>query len=136
VLYGDSYLPVDLRAVEAAWACPGALALMTVYRNEERWDRSNCILREGRVVLYDKSRPVNRRAEMRWIDYGLSVFRRAVLLDRVPPGVAADLADLQRELSIAGELRGHEVRERFYEAGSPAGLRDLEQYLGSCGRSR
>ena len=66
---------------------------------------------------------------MRWIDYGLSIFTRAALAERVPAGAVADLADVQRDLSLAGQLAGVEVRERFYEAGSPEGLRDLEAYL-------
>jgi hypothetical protein len=36
---------------------------------------------------------------------------------------------LFRELSISGRLAAFEVHERFYEIGSPAGLRDFEQYL-------
>jgi NDP-sugar pyrophosphorylase family protein len=129
VLYGDSYLPVSFAAVEAAWRKSRRPAVMTVLRNEERWDRSNCIYRDGLVVLYDKSRPAGRRGEMSWIDYGLSVLTSRVVEERVPAGTVADLAEVQRELSIAGELAGMEVRERFYEAGSPAGLRDFEAYL-------
>src|SRR5258708_24079133 len=107
-------------------------ALMTVLRNEGRWDTSNSVYREGRVVLYDKSRPEARRDEMRWIDYGLSVLTRAAVVERVPPGTVADLADLQRDLSTLGELAGLEVRQRFYEAGSPARLPDLEAHLGQA----
>lgn len=129
VLYGDSYLPASVGAAEAAWRDSGAEALMTVMRNEGRWDRSNCVYRNGRVILYDKSRPLERRDEMRWIDYGLSVLTRDVLAGRVAPGAEADLADLQHELSVSDRLAGLEVRERFYEAGSPAGLRALETFL-------
>jgi NDP-sugar pyrophosphorylase family protein len=129
VLYGDSYLPVDLAGVEAAWRRSGAPALMTVMRNDERWDRSNCIYADGRVVLYDKSRPAGRRDEMRWIDYGLSVLTGPTVADLVPSGTVVDLAALQHILSVSGRLAGVEVRERFYEAGSPAGLRDLEAHL-------
>lgn len=129
VLYGDSYLPVSFAAVEEAWRASRKPALMTVLRNEERWDRSNCIYRDGQVQLYDKSRPPDRRAEMRWIDYGLSVLTGPVVKERIPARAVADLADIQRDLSVSGELAGLEVSERFYEAGSPTGLQDLEEYL-------
>jgi MurNAc alpha-1-phosphate uridylyltransferase len=46
-----------------------------------------------------------------------------------PPDKVSDLADLMRKLSLESQLAGFEVTERFYEAGSPEGLRDLEQYL-------
>ena len=102
---------------------------MTVLRNDGRWDRSNCIYRDGRVVLYDKGRPTERLAEMHWIDYGISVIERSVLARHVSPGTVADLADIQSRLSVAGDLAGLEVTERFYEAGSRTGLRDLEAHL-------
>ena len=64
---------------------------------------------------------------MEYIDYGLSAFRRDVL-ERWG-GQSYDLATLLHELSVKGKLAGFEVDRRFYEIGSPAGLRDFEQYL-------
>lgn len=129
VLYGDSYLPAGVAGAEAAWRRSGAPALMTVLRNEGRWDRSNCVYRDGRIVLYDKRGPAELRAEMHWIDYGLSVLTRDAVEEHVPAGAVADLADVQHRLSVTGRLAGLEVHERFYEAGSPDGLRELEDYL-------
>jgi NDP-sugar pyrophosphorylase family protein len=129
VLYGDSYLPVDFGAIERAWEQTPLPALMTVFRNDGQWDASNAIYDDGRVVLYDKDRPEDQVAEMHWIDYGLSILTRDVVAERVPPGAVTDLADLMRELSLEGKLAGFEVSERFYEAGSSKGLRDLERYL-------
>lgn len=129
VLYGDSYLPAGVAGPETAWRRSGAPALMTVLRNEGRWDRSNCVYRGGRVVLYDKRRPAERRGEMHWIDYGLSVLTRAAIEEHVPAGAVADLAEVHHRLSVTGRLAGFEVHERFYEAGSPEGLRELEAYL-------
>ena len=47
----------------------------------------------------------------------------------VREGCRGDLADLRHGLSREGRLAGLEVFERFYEAGSAAGLRDLEHHL-------
>ncbi|MDR0360867.1 MAG: NTP transferase domain-containing protein [bacterium] len=129
VLYGDSYLPVALREVERASHRCHLPALMTVMRNEERWDASNAILADGRVVLYDKSRPRNRLAEMRWIDYGLSMLTSEVVATRIEPQTVSDLGQLYHDLSIEGSLAGFEVAERFYEIGTAGGLADLEAYL-------
>jgi hypothetical protein len=119
-----------MRAVEASWGAVSEPAMMTVLRNANEWDLSNVIFRDGRVVLYDKHRPAARAAEMRWIDYGLSVFTRDLIEDRLRPGAVADIADLLHDVSISGELAGLEVDQRFYEIGSAAGLDDLERYLG------
>src|SRR5215813_15422576 len=131
VLYGDSYLPTDLRRVARAWRDSGLPALMTILRNQDRWDRSNAVYADGRVLLYDKSRPPQWRSRMHWIDYGLSVLTQPVIANAVAPEAVFDLADLMRQLSINGLLAGLEVTERFYEVGSPEGVRDLENYLSA-----
>jgi NDP-sugar pyrophosphorylase family protein len=129
VLYGDSYLPASMSEVERAWRAGGAPALMTVIRNEGRWDTSNAVFAGGRVILYDKSRPDEWRSRMRWIDYGLSILTRRLIAEGIEPEAPADLAEMLHDLSLAGQLAGFEATERFYEAGSPSGLRDLESYL-------
>lgn len=131
VLYGDSYLPADMGAIESAWEASSLAALMAVFRNDGQWDKSNAIYADGRVLLYDKQRPADRVAEMHWIDYGLSVLSPEVVAERIPKHGVTDLADLMLELSEEEELAGFEVTERFYEAGSREGLRDLERYLSS-----
>jgi NDP-sugar pyrophosphorylase family protein len=132
VLYGDSYLPCDYRAIQAAFVASKRLALMTVFRNENRWDTSNVALKDGRIVAYDKRRPT---PEMNHIDYGLGVFRREAF-EAAPNDEACDLAALYRYLLRAGELSAFEVDRRFYEIGSFDGLRDIREYLaGRAGES-
>ncbi|MGO9009802.1 MAG: nucleotidyltransferase family protein [Bryobacteraceae bacterium] len=132
VLYGDSYLPCDYRAVMAAFESSGKEALMTLFRNEGQWDASNTHFADGRILAYDKRNPTS---QMRHIDYGLGVFR--------DPAFAAvsgkdpyDLALLYGKLLRDGELAGLEVRERFYEIGSSAGLRELSEFLAGRVNSR
>lgn len=131
VLYGDSYLPIDLDPVWAAFESSRCAALMTVLRNEDRWGSSNAVLKAGRVVNYDK-RPDHRTADMKWIDYGLSVLQREVV-ESIPTGHATrDLGETFHELSMRDDLAGFEVGTRFFEVGSPAGVAALEAYLGSA----
>jgi NDP-sugar pyrophosphorylase family protein len=127
VLYGDSYLPTDYSAVWEAYASSGLPALMTVVENNDRWDTSNATFGPGGRVRYRKG--AGARAGMTYIDYGLSVVSRGVVLERVPPDGASDLADFFAELGERGELGGYEVRDRFYEIGSDNGLDDLEALL-------
>jgi NDP-sugar pyrophosphorylase family protein len=130
VINGDSYLSLDLHDIEHAFERSGYPALMTVMRNRDQWDASNVVFQDGRVTVYDKSRPEGSRGRMEWIDYGFAILARAAVIRRVSPGEVAQLSDLMRDLSAAGELAGYEVRDRFYEVGSPGGLADLESHLG------
>jgi NDP-sugar pyrophosphorylase family protein len=125
VLYGDSYLEIDYRAILADFGQRDSLGLMTVLQNQDRWDRSNVIFRDGRLVWYSKRAP---SPEMTHIDYGALLLRREVL-DRVPADEPHDLADLLSDLSAEGRLAGYEVHGRFYEIGSPAGLAETQAYL-------
>jgi NDP-sugar pyrophosphorylase family protein len=78
-------------------------------------------------VVYDKK---NRRPEMRHIDYGLSLFKSSVF-DSYAADQVFDLAEVMGKLVHERQLAGYEVRERFYEIGSPAGLAELEFWLKS-----
>ena len=125
VLYGDSYLPIDFADVLAHFRASGKPALMTVYRNEGRWDTSNVWFENGVIRLYDKR---ERIPEMRYIDYGLSVFVKQAFGAR-SSSEPFDLATLLTSLAREGELAGYEAPERFYEIGSHAGLAELDAHL-------
>lgn len=126
VLYGDTYLRLDYRSAVASWRESRCLGLMTVLRNEGRWDTSNAVYAEGRVLQYDKSSP---QREMRWIDYGLGGLSSEAL-GAVEPK-EADLASLYRKLAGLGELCGYEVSERFYEIGTSFSLAETDAFLRS-----
>jgi NDP-sugar pyrophosphorylase family protein len=125
VLYGDSYLDFDYGAALERFQLSPELALMTIYRNEGRWDTSNVLCVDGRVSCYDKRQP---RPEMAFIDYGASLLTE-VALARLPTDRPADLADLYHDLAADGLLAGYEVTQRFYEVGSFDGLRETEAFL-------
>lgn len=125
VLNGDSYLRCSLPEIQGAYETAGRPVLMTVLRNENRWDQSNVLFTNGEVIAYDKQFP---RADMAHVDFGVSVFSGQVFANY---GTATfiDLADICRDLASTGRLAAFEVRERFYEIGSPQGLKDTEDFL-------
>ncbi len=125
VLYGDSYLPVDYQAVGRSFLDSGKLGLMTVFENDEAYDASNVWFEDGRIKLYSKT---EKPPQMKHIDYGLGVFR-ATAFAGCPRDAVVDLAAVQSDLCRRGELAGYEMPERFYEIGSPAGLKELDQLL-------
>jgi NDP-sugar pyrophosphorylase family protein len=127
--YGDSYLPIDFGTFAAAFTRSGAPAMMSVVRNQGRWDKSNTIVEGGAITLYDKHPSAADYARMQHIDYGLLAFERRVIQERVAAGARADLAEVLHALSLEGSLAAYEVPERFYEIGSEQGLADLEAFL-------
>jgi NDP-sugar pyrophosphorylase family protein len=129
VLYGDSYLRIPLASVRSAFTTSGLPAMMTVYRNQGRWDTSNVRYEHGRVLLYDKALGGTGAAGLEYIDYGLTVLSRDLVVDRIQQEGRADLADLLRQLSLEKLLGGFEAANRFYEVGTPDGLTEFEAFL-------
>ena len=128
VMYGDSYMDIDYRAVLAHFAATDprrTLGLMTVLRNNNRWDRSNVVFQDGRLVRYDKR---VQTPEMDYIDYGVALLRRPVL-ERIPADRPSDLAEVYTALVGEGRMVGFEVTNRFYEIGTPAALEEARKYL-------
>lgn len=125
VLYGDSYLPIPYAPVLEFFHRSGKPGLMTVYRNESKYDTSNVVFRDGEIVIYEKKKQL---PEMRHIDYGLSLFKASVF-DAYAAEQTFDLAEVMSRLVREKQLAGYEVLERFYEMGSPAGLAELEALL-------
>ena len=128
VMYGDSYMDIDYGAVLDHFGHSGADALMTVLRNGDRWDTSNVVFRDGRLLRYDKK---NRTPDMDYIDYGVALLRREAP-ERIPTDRPFDLAELYTSLVAGGRMIGYEVTNRFYEIGTPAALEEAARYLASA----
>jgi NDP-sugar pyrophosphorylase family protein len=121
LLYGDSYLRCDYRAIEQFFVESGRSGLMTVYKNDGKYDASNVEYRDGSIVRYAKGVP-----GMTHIDYGLGGFH-ASAFDGFDGKF--DLAAVYQALIAKQDLAGYEVPERFYEIGSPSGLDETRRLL-------
>lgn len=67
---------------------------------------------------------------MVYIDFGVSVFRRAAL-SHIPAGTRADLSVVYNTLIERQQLLAYETVQRFYEIGSHAGLGEFEALVQS-----
>ncbi|MGZ9224609.1 MAG: nucleotidyltransferase family protein [Anaerolineales bacterium] len=125
VLYGDSYLPCDYAGIQDFFYSGKQPGLMTVYRNQGKWDTSNVEMAHDQILAYDK---VNRTPRMAFIDYGLGMFLPDAFA-HLADGQHADLADIYQSLVAQRQLLAYEVNQRFYEIGSFDGLRELDRLL-------
>jgi NDP-sugar pyrophosphorylase family protein len=125
-MYGDSWLTEPMEPVWRAFCESGKPALMTVFRNENRWAASNVEYRSGAIACYDKHQP---SPAMRHIDYGLEALDAEVIARRDTPSF--DLSDVWSNLAACGLLAGYETASRFYEIGSLTGLQETEEAIAS-----
>lgn len=125
VLYGDSYVQVPLAEFLEMFEARQELGLMTVFRNSDRWVASNVKFRHGKVVEYHKTAPCGA---LTFVDYGLSALKSAAIRMYVD-GSTGDLGTVFEAMARTGQLAGVRMRRRFYEIGTPKGLRQTESLL-------
>jgi len=125
VMYGDSYLFLDLQKMLPYFLEQNKLGLNTVYLNHDSYDQSNMVISGNMVVKYSK---VEKTKDMVYIDYGATVLKKEAL-KLIPADRPYPLEDLFISLISMNQFLAYEVKERFYEIGSLKGLREFEQYI-------
>ncbi len=125
LLYGDSYLSCSYEEVQQKYIEGRPPILMTVFKNDGRWDVSNIEYSEGVVVRYSKK---VRVPTMNFIDYGLMILQRDIF-SLMAPDQPFDLSDVLEKFAQNGQVMGLEIHERFYEIGSHSGLQELSSFL-------
>ncbi len=123
-MYGDSYLFLDFNRAMSYFKSQNKLALMTVYKNYDRYDRSNTVVEGNLVKKFSKN---DRAKDMVFIEYGANIFTKEAL-KMIPENQFYSLDDLFPRLTEMEELLAFEVKERFYEIGSPRGLRECREF--------
>jgi len=125
VMYGDSYLLLDYQEIARYFHNFNKRGLMVVYKNYSQFDKSNLIVKNGLVRLYDK-KGVN--PEMVYIDEGISILRKETL-HSFPSGKPFALDEIFQRLIQKKELLAFQTKQRFYEIGSPEGLDDFKELI-------
>ncbi len=123
-MYGDSYLFLNFSRVKSYFEYRNKLALMTVNKNYDQYDKSNTVIQGNLVKKFSNK---EKTEDMFYIEYGVNIFNKEVL-KMIPENQFYSLDDLFTRLIEMGELLAFEVKERFYEIGSPQGLKDFEKY--------
>lgn len=123
-MYGDSYLFLNFSRVKSYFEYRNKLALMTVNKNYDQYDKSNTVIQGNLVKKFSNK---EKTEDMAYIEYGVNIFNKEVL-KMIPENQFYSLDDLFTRLIEMGELLAFEVKERFYEIGSPQGLKDFEKY--------
>ena len=127
VLYGDTYLPIDFKALVDFHKnkINSENSLLTIYKNNSKLGLSNIIYENNVIIKYSKNK---LEQKMKHIDYGLSIMTQEAFTtykhDRF-----FDLGDLYEFLVEHKLMHPYLVTERFYEIGTPESLVETNQYF-------
>ncbi len=125
VMYGDCYLPINFCQIWDKFQKMNSLGMMTVYYNNNIFDKSNVSVKDNFVIVYDKSK---KNISFSFIDYGLLVFRKNIL-EIIPDKTFLNLDYILQYLISKKQLHSYQVFQRFYEIGSFQGIKDFSNYI-------
>lgn len=126
IMYGDTYLPVNLIKIQDKYIRLKSKALITIYKNQNKLDKSNVFF-NGKNIIYNKN---NYLKKMKYIEYGVSILSKKIF-KYFNNKKKFDLSDVFYFLSKKKMLNYYIVKKRFYEIGSISGLKDSKKYLKS-----
>ena len=123
IMYGDSYLSVDFKEAYSFFKKNDKLSLMVVYKNHDKYDKSNLTVENNMVKSYGKKDAI-------YIDYGTSVLRKKAL-DFIPKNTMYSTGQFFSDLIKKKELLAFEAKERFYHIGNPEALEEFRNLIRS-----
>ncbi len=125
IMYGDSYLTVDYQKVYSFFKKHDKLGCMVVYKNNDKYDKSNLIVKNNIVISYSKEK---HSKNMTYIDYGTSLLRKKSL-EIIPPDTFYTTGEFFSNLVKQKQLLAFEVNKRFYHIGNPEALEEFREYI-------
>lgn len=129
VLYGDSWINADYKKMFNKFQLSENPAIIAVYKNKDKWDKSNIDVHNELVTTYKKN---HENKKFNYIDYGLSILTKELFYN-FDKDEKFDLGEVYSYLSKQKQLEAFEVYDRFYEIGSFQGINEtshnLQKYL-------
>jgi D-glycero-D-manno-heptose 1,7-bisphosphate phosphatase len=126
LMYCDNYWPLRFDEMWRQFTASGAPALVTVYRNRDRYTRDNLrVDSDGTVALYDRSRTAEN---LSGVEIGFLILKRSVLA-RLSDRNESFEAVVYPQLVAQRQLQAYQTDHRYYSVGSPERLSATDQFL-------
>ena len=126
LMYCDNYWPMRFEEMWTQFTASGAPALVTVYRNRDRYTRDNLrVDDDGAVALYDRSRTAQN---LSGVDIGFLILKRSVL-DLLSDRNESFEAVVYPKLAAQRQLQAYQTDHRYYSVGSLERLPATDEFL-------
>lgn len=127
VIYGDVLFDLDLKKILNNFKRKQKKikSLMVIFKSKSHYEKGNVLLRENSLIKYDK---FNKKNNMEYIDYGVSIFKKKCFL--LNKNNKFDLSIIQKKISNKKKLMGYISKEKSYEIGSKLGLKQVNNFKG------
>ena len=127
--YGDNYL-VDLPITKMIQSAKkDKKSVMLIYKNNNKYDKSNIKILSNKKLLYDKSPNFNGN----YIDYGFFYLNKKHIKKCMVKNIKFDFSVILNALIKKDLITYIIVKKRFYEIGGIDGYKNFERYARSKG---
>ncbi len=121
VIYGDSYLNLNINKVYKEFLKKRKNLLITAYKNNNKYDKSNLVIKKNKLILYDK-----KSMKAKHIDYGFLCFNKNIF--KKINNKKFDLKKIITNQIKKNDISFYLAKKRFYEIGKKNSLNDFKIY--------
>ncbi|MCR5701983.1 MAG: HAD-IIIA family hydrolase [Lachnospiraceae bacterium] len=114
LLYCDNYCPIDFRKAYEQFSKSDNMIQLTVYSNKDGYTKSNLLVEDGQVVLYDKKRVASG---LQGVDIGYIFLKKQVLSVLSDRNVNFE-SEVYPKILEKGRLGAYVTEHRYYSIGS------------------
>ena len=122
LIYGDTYPLVDFKKASKSFFEKKSHFTICIIRNKNRWDRSNIVIKDNKIIDYNKS-----SLKAKYIDYGVSIVNKNIF--KSIKKLKFDLNLVYNLLIEDKKLDYFIEKKRFYEIGSFDGIKSFQKKL-------
>ena len=122
LIYGDTFPQINILKLKEAHLKKTSKFTMCIYRNNDKYDKSNIILKNKKISKYSKS-----LTNAKYIDYGVSMLNKSIILSSKKSSF--DLKNIINQLLTKNLLNYFIVKKRFYEIGSFEGIKQFKSFI-------
>lgn len=124
LIYGDTFPLINFSQVSKSFFKHKKPILMTILKNNNRYDKSNIGVRNNKIIIYSK-----KKENLKYIDYGVLVINKKYFITKSGNNYKFDLSQIITKAVKEKKISTHIVKKRFYEIGSEEGIMEFKKYV-------
>lgn len=128
LMYCDNYCPIDFERLSREYQENRSLIQLSVYENKDDYTKSNLLIEDGQVIVYDKKRTI---PDLQGVDIGYAIINKKVFQYMIEKDVNFE-AIVYPELVKEKKLFATVTKHRYYSVGSWERIHLTEQFFGNC----
>lgn len=127
LIYGDNYLPDNIRKIINNYDDQKFDAQVTLYDNEDNYSKSNVGIKKNLVITYDKTR---KSKKLKYVDIGYMVLKRKIINSMSDTNFNFESLFFKKLIS-SKKLQAYVTKIRYFSVTSLQRIQSTDQFFSS-----